>query len=285
MNKCDFSPAYKQFASDLINTFNQKGRATYFMPVMAFTKAATNYIPGYVYAHQTKSAMRELMKSRGFKISFGIGVTLTQIPVVNVDKAQWPALIGNICDRLVQLMKSAEPNGVALSPATFRNIATIWPDTNDEFNRDCSSTMLERGYHLRFTAKHVFVTKKSPRPVEQPRVKILRGRCMLNLLLSSTDRRTWKRGFTHAVTIDVKARIWPDAAKGFPTSPSVFVGLPDAVLDCNDAALTCLIVGMHDVLLVNASALEQLHKSTFGMCDAEMLNARIESHTLNVVKL
>jgi hypothetical protein len=284
MNKCDFSPEYKQLAADLINSIKQRGMKPYHFPLTLFNAVAAKVITGYEHDHAFKRTMRELMKSKGYKITFGIGgVTVSQIPIIDVDKTQWPALTRNICDRLVDLMKSAAPNGLVLSPATFRNIATIWPNTNDEFNTACSLVMLERGYHLRFTAKFVFVTKKPLHPVVQPRVRLLRGRCMIDLLLNHRRSESWKKGFTHAVTIDIKARVYPD--KGIPLSPSVFVGLPDAVIDCNGAALTCLVVGMHDVVLVNAQALEQLQNSTFGLCDSEVMNATIESHFLNIMAL
>lgn len=284
MNKCDFSPEYKQLASDLINSLKQRGLKPYHFPLTLFKAVAAKVIHGSTLDHAFKRSMRELMKSRGYKITFGIaGVTVSQIPIIDVDKTQWPALIENICVRLIDTLKMCNPNGLTLSPATFRNIATVWPNSNDEFNNECSAAMLKRGYHLRFTAKCVFVTKKPLRPVIQPRVRLLRGRCMIGLLLASRRTDKWKEGFTHAVTIDIKARVYPD--KGLPLNPSVFVGLPDAVIDCNGAALTCLVVGMHDVVLVNAQALEQLQNSTFGMCDSEMMNAVIESHHLNVMTL
>jgi hypothetical protein len=284
MNKCDFSAEYKQLASDLINSIKQRGMKPYHFPLTLFNAVAAKVITGHTHDHAFRRTLRELMKSKGYKITFGIGgVTVSQLPIINVDKDQWPALTRNICDRLVQLMKGADQNGLVLSPATFRNIATIWPNANDEFNTACSLIMLERGYQLRFTAKYVFVTKKPLRPVVHPRVRMLRGRCMIDLLLNRRRSDAWRKGFTHAVTIDIKARVYPE--KGIPLNPSVFVGLPDAVLDENNAALTCLVVGMHDVLLVNGPALEQLQNSTFGMCDNEIMNATIESHTLNVMTL
>lgn len=284
MNKCDFSAEYKQLASDLINSIKQRGMKPYHFPLTLFNAVAAKVIKGYAHDHAFKRTMRELLKSKGYKITFGIGgVTVSQLPIINVDKEQWPALIRNICDRLVQMMKAADPNGLVLSPATFRNIATIWPHANDEFNTACSTMMIERGYHLRFTQKFVFVTKKPLRPVVHPRVRILRGRCMIDLLLNKRRSEGWKKGFSHAVTIDIKARVYPD--KGIPLNPSVFVGLPDAVLDENNAALTCLVVGMHDVVLVNDQALEQLQNSTYGMCDSEVMNAVIESHHLNLMPL
>lgn len=167
--RVEFSEKFHQFASDLIARCSATENPKLRLPRRHVNALASDY--GFLpLTNQNQRALRELMGERGYKIQIGAdAVFISRLPVSNVGPEQWPALIENICEKLVSRFTESGESLLRLSPAKFRNLATIWPADNPDFNQHCVDEMAERGYSLIFRVNYVdlWITGTETKPAKR----------------------------------------------------------------------------------------------------------------------
>jgi hypothetical protein len=271
--RVEFSEEFKAFAGQLIDQCNKSDN-----PKLRITRRALNVLAsdhGFrILTTPNQRALRELMGERGYKIQIGAeAVFLSRIPVTNVSQDQWPALIDNICQKLIQMYGETGEETLRLSPAKFRNVATIWPADNPAFNQQCVEAMAARKYTLVFRVNYIDLCadyikpvhgkKPAPAVVLEPLVEVMNGRQLLPIALHPR-REVWRRGFTHALLINAKHKgSWGDTALSHG-----LLHFRDAVVDKNGAVLTQLALNHGDVLLVNDLAYAEVKKCKISCIDS-----------------
>lgn len=259
--RVEFSKPFHMFADNLISRCTGSDN-----PKVKIPRRHVNVIAGdYGFnplTSQSQRALRELMTERGYKIQIGAdAVFISRLPVTNVGQDQWPVLTDNICRKLDQLYRENNEKLLRLTPAKFRNIATIWPNDNVAFNQGCVDEMRELGYTMVFRVNYIDVCKigDEPKPGKrkpnvkqaEPLVEVANGRRLLEAALHPR-RVGWRAGFSHALVINVKSHgDWASTALS-----RALLHMPSAVLDTNGESLHTIALNHGDVLLVNESAYE-----------------------------
>lgn len=258
--RVEFSKQFHKFADDLIGRVGGSDNPKVRIPRRTVNVLAADY--GFTpLTNPNQRALRELMGERGYKIQIGADACfISRLPVTNVASDQWPAIIENICTRLVQLYRETNEKLLRLSPAKFRNVATIWPNDNPAFNQACVEEMQELGYTMVFRVNYIDVCKigDEPRPgnrvvnraPEKPHFEVMNGRTMLQFLLHPR-RVAWRKGFTHVLLVNAM-------------TPGNFgsMALSYAILYLHDAwkygedVPPSIALNHGDVLLVNEAAYE-----------------------------
>lgn len=258
--RVEFSKQFHKFADDLIGRCNRSENPKLRVPRRTVNALAADY--GFTpLTNPNQRALRELMGERGYKIQIGADACfISRLPVTNVEPEQWPAIIENICMRLDQLYREANEKQLRLTPAKFRNVATIWPNDNPAFNQACVEEMQELGYTMVFRVNYIDVCKIGDeakpgkrvvvRPPEEPRFEVMNGRTLLPLAMAPR-RVAWRRGFTHALMVNAM-------------TPGNFgsCALSHAILHLRDAwqhgdgVSSHIALNHGDVLLVNETAYE-----------------------------
>lgn len=260
--RVEFSDPFKEFGQELINRFIKTESNRLRMTRLTLNALAREH-GVFPLENAGNVALRDLLGSQGYKIQIGVSaVHVTRIPVTNVPREQWPALIENICEKLEKLFAEKGEPILRLWPAAFRNIATVWPADHYEFNQMCSDQMHERGFTLTFHVNNIDLRRigtegrrgkrREGTGPEVPKVEIMNGRSFLPIALAGR-RVSWRRGFTHALMIGAQCESGAQIAMS-----RMMVFLPDAVTDNNGHTLTCLALSSGDVVLVNQSAYDQL---------------------------
>lgn len=159
--KCDYPKWIYAFVDELLSLFENGKDTRYVMSAHMFTVLARQHCD----ANKTQLAnckgtafnrsIRELMTTRGYNITIGANAVITKLKVVSVDREQWPQLVQNICERIIECMGVA--TDVSMTPAQFRNIATVWPDQEPAFNNACVVEMRNKGFDMKFTKKRIYV--------------------------------------------------------------------------------------------------------------------------------
>lgn len=271
--RVEFSKPFHMFADNLISRCAGSDN-----PKVRISRRQVNALAGdYGFlplTNQNQRALRELMGERGYKIQIGAdAVFLSRLPVTNVNQDQWPALIDNICRKLDQLYRENNEKQLRLTPAKFRNIATIWPNDNAEFNQACVDEMRELGYMLIFRVNNIDVCKVGDepkpgrrvvvRPPEEPRFQVMTARAMLPYLLHPR-RVAWRRDFSHALVINAKHKgDWASTALSH-----ALLHLPNAILDDSHDYIHHIALNHGDVLLVNESGYALIKTCTVKCVDS-----------------
>jgi hypothetical protein len=259
--RVEFSKQFHKFADDLIGRVGGSDNPKVRIPRRTVNALAADY--GFTpLTNPNQRALRELMGERGYKIQIGADACfISRLPVTNVEPDQWPAIIENICMRLKQLFVETNEKLLRLSPAKFRNVATIWPNDNPAFNQACVDEMQELGYTMVFRVNYIDVCKigdeskpgkRKPNAKQaEPLVEVANGRRLLEAALHPR-RVGWRKGFSHALVINVKsAGDWASTALS-----RALLHMPSAVLDINGESLHTIALNHGDVLLVNEAAYE-----------------------------
>lgn len=259
-----YSQQILNITGSLIQTYEAAGKARLRMSRLALTSAVDSHMEnvGLLKLPATRTNIRNAMRERGYKIQIGSAVFISRLPVTNVDESQWPALIDNICNRLVTIFEETDAPFLRLSPAKFREIATIWPADNARFNEQCSEAMRKHHFNLTFRMQFIDLRPVVEEPkaegeVENPTplVKVMNGRSMLGYLVSPR-RTTWRRGFTYALTVNVK-----DSKGAVSALDRAIVYFPDAIVDENGCALSFCALNSGDVVLTNNAGLLQFQNA------------------------
>uniref|UniRef100_A0AB39CEN4 Uncharacterized protein n=1 Tax=Pseudomonas phage HRDY3 TaxID=3236930 RepID=A0AB39CEN4_9VIRU len=258
-----FNEAFHNFADTLLAKFQNNENPTLRLSREQLIGVARDFGFYPLNSVLTRS-LREIMGEKGYKIQIGAQwVFISRKAVTNVDPEQWPALIENICKCLDKRWMESGEKHIRLTPAQFRNVATIWPDDNPQFNERCVEAMANIGYTLTFRVNYIDVRPKGteskpgkkPRDLhkqEPARIRVMNGRQFLPIALKGR-RVGWRQGFSHALLINAQLPMGQQAA----LTNSVLM-VPDAVVDCNGAVLTNVALFNGDVLLVNEAALLQV---------------------------
>lgn len=285
--RVEFSKPFHMFADNLISRCTGSDN-----PKVKIPRRHVNVIAGdYGFnplTSQSQRALRELMTERGYKIQIGAdAVFISRLPVTNVGQEQWPVLIDNICRKLDQLYRENNEKLLRLSPAKFRNIATIWPNDNVAFNQGCVDEMRELGYTVIFRVNYIDVCKVGDEPKagkrvvkrepELPCFEIMNGRQMLPFLLHPR-RVVWRRGFSHALVINARSKgDWASTALSH-----ALLYLPDAILDESHDYIHHIALNHGDVLLVNESAYKLIKTCRVKCIDSgSMYDPDITAHALH----
>lgn len=266
-NKPVFNEAFHNFADTLLVKFqnNENPKTRLMRQQLNSTARDFGFAPLTPVLLQS---LRDIMSEKGYKIQIGASaVFISRKPVTNVDPAQWPALIENICRVLDKRWMESGEKHIRLTPAQFRNIATIWPDDNPDFNVMCIDAMRAKGYILTFRVNYIDLrpvgteSKPGKKPAEKavdetPRIRVMTARQFLPIAMAGR-RVGWRQGFSHALIINAKHPMGGESAL-----TSAVVMVPDAVVDCNNATLSHFGLFHGDVVLVNESGLKQIQGAT-----------------------
>lgn len=258
-----YSQQILNITGSLIKTYEDAGKARLRLSRHALASTVDSHMEnvGLLKLTNTRTNIRNALRERGYKIQIGSAVFMSRLPVTNVDEAQWPALIDNICNRLVTLYEETDAQILRLTPAKFRDIATIWPADNARFNEQCSEAMRKHHFNLTFRMQFIDMRPVELEPEEgvaenpTPLVKVMNGRSMLGYLLSPR-RTTWKRGYTHALTVNVK-----DSKGEVSALDKAILYFPDSIVDENGHTLTYCALNSGDVVLTNNAGLLQFQNA------------------------
>ncbi|AFH14893.1 hypothetical protein LU11_gp362 [Pseudomonas phage Lu11] len=259
-----YSQQLLNITSNLIKTYEAAGKSRLRMSRLALASTVDSHMDnvGLLKHTTTRTNLRNAMRERGYKIQIGSAVFISRLPVTNVDESQWPALIDNICNRLVSIFEETDAPFLRLSPAKFRDIATIWPADNAKFNEQCSEAMRKHHFNLTFRMQYIDMRPAVEEPKQEdavenptPLAKVMNGRSMLGHLLSPR-RTTWRRGFTYALTVNVK-----DSKGAVSTLDRAIIYFPDSVVDENGVTLTYFALNSGDVVLTNNAGLLQFQNA------------------------
>lgn len=265
--KLVFNEAFHNFADTLLAKFQNTDNPKVRLMRQQLTTTASDF----GFSPMTPvllQSLRDIMNEKGYKIQIGAqAVFISRKIVTNVDREQWPALIQNICKVLDKRFMESGEKHIRLTPFQFRNIATIWPDDNPDFNRMCVEAMAENGYTLTFRVNYIDLRPKgteskpgkkpSEHTVDQvPRIRVMNARQFLPIALAGR-RVGWRQGYSHALLINAQHPMGGDSAL-----TAAVVMVPDAVVDCNEAALTNFGLFNGDVVLVNEAGLRQIRGAT-----------------------
>lgn len=279
--RVEYSEKFQMFADNLISRHTEVRSPKLRMPRRHVNALASDY--GFApLTNQNQRALRELMSERGYKIQIGAdAVFLSRLPVTNVEQTMWPALIDNICQKLGALYHATDENTAGkkllrLTPAKFRNIATIWPADNPAFNQACVEEMFELGFTLIFRVNYIDVCAVGDEPkvgkrkpdVKQakPLIAVMNGRALLEAALHPR-RMAWRAGFSHALVINAKVKgSWQSTALS-----RALLHMREPVHDSNDVAMTVLALNHGDVLLVNEAAYPLIKSCTVRCLDSGSL--------------
>lgn len=106
----------------------------------------------------TRQIIRDEMKRRGYKVTIGLDIGITKLPVVEVPKVQWPMLIKTLVIRVQERMHKSPTRRMRFTVKQFRDFSTIWP-TAPAFQQSVKEALHKVDIVVHFHTNHVIVLR------------------------------------------------------------------------------------------------------------------------------
>lgn len=151
------SPAVNELLDTLIKIYESDTTTKCACSLRMLETLFKQHVGGELESH-TRKIIRDEMKARGYKISIGLDVRITKLPVVEVPVEQWPLLIETMVERVKDKAEKTSNRQMRFTIKQFQDLATIWP-TAFAFRRKVCDELRKARLYVNFQDRHVVVTK------------------------------------------------------------------------------------------------------------------------------